>query len=137
MKVRYQNYTDMVKTINYLDLIPAFVKCNDIKFIIIKNVKLFNEKGQIDVGCCLCGDFADNSNYSDGLIKDFIITTNNPYEKLIRINNDVRRLTFYFKDYKGEYIKEDSGYYYLIELELCYDDEATKKVININEEKNE
>ena len=104
----YLTATGELKMVNTLELISDFVNNNKDKYIIIKNVKLFNENGQIDVGCYLCGDFADTNNYSTGLMNDFIATTNNKFEKIIQINNNCRRISFYFKDYKGNYLKNAS-----------------------------
>lgn len=132
MPVMYLTSTDQVKTVNTLELHANFVKSDEYKYIIIKNVKLFNSNGQVDVGGYLCGDFADNNNFSTGLMNDFIMSSNNQYEKIITIDNNCRRISFYFKDYKGNHIKEDSGYYYLLELALVYDE--TKEISSLKED---
>ena len=122
MPVIYLTATGCVQTVNSVELLDEFVKAPENKTIIITNLKLFNSNGQVDVGAYLCGNFADSINYSTGLMNDFVMATNNTHKKQISIDNNCRRLSFYFRDYKGNYIKDDCEYYYLLELMLVYNE---------------
>ena len=94
---------------------------NENKYISILKVRLINSNGQMDIGCCLCGNFADESSYSYGLMDDFIMCSNEFNEKSIHIHNEnIRSLKFWFKDYKGVLIQDSDNYYYTLELKLIY-----------------
>ena len=122
MPKRYINMTGRVNNINTVRLPNDFTQStNNEKCIIIKKVRLINNFGQLDIGCSLCGDFADESQYSYGLIDDFIICSNEINEKIIHIHNtNLRELNFYFKDYKGFPIDYNDECYYTLELRLEY-----------------
>ena len=119
---KYLIVTNKIKTTNIVELDEDFVKCRCNKYIKIESIKVFNDNGQIDIGCCLCGTFADDSIKSSGLINDFIASTYNPEPKIIAIHNNDKRLMFYFRDYKGELLDEKLNYYYTIELLLLSSD---------------
>ena len=114
--------TGRVANTNSLRLTNDFTQStNKNKYIVIKKVRLINNYGQLDIGCSLCGDFADESQYSYGLIDDFIMCSNEINEKIIHIhNNNLCELKFYFNDYKGVPIGTDDEYYYTLELRLEY-----------------
>ena len=76
MPIKYINYSDHGKNEYTLHLPNDFTSSPNEKFLVIKNVRLSNNNGQLDVGCCLCGNFADESSYSYGLMDDFIICSN-------------------------------------------------------------
>ena len=135
MPQKYLTVSNTIKAINKIDLLDEFVKAEGEKYIVIKNVKVFNNNGQIDVGMFLCGTFADESVKSYGLMDDFIASTGDSNDKIIRISNNDSRITFYFKDYKGATIEEKSDYYYLIELLLVWDEDKVIKVIEHMNEK--
>ena len=74
MPRRYINITEKVTEKLNMKLNSDFVISTDPnKTIVVRKVRLINPYGQLDVGCCLCGDFADESSYSIGLMDDFII----------------------------------------------------------------
>ena len=121
MPIRYINISNRVSENNIIELLNDFTQSSNDKYISILKVRLINNNGQLDIGCALCGDFADESSYSYGLIDDFIICTNEINEKEIHIHSlDIRRLNFNFKDYKGEKITYEDDYYYTLELKLIY-----------------
>ena len=92
-----------------------------INILLSRKVRLINNNGQLDVGCCLCGDFADESSYSYGLMDDFIICSNEINEKEIHIHdNNMRFIKFYFRDYKGIKITAADDYYFSLEIKLIY-----------------
>ena len=76
MPVRYISISDRVSEDNDFNLINDFVQSTNDKYIVIRKVRLINDNGQLDVGCCLCGNFADDSSYSYGLFDDYIMCTN-------------------------------------------------------------
>ncbi len=122
MPIKYINMTDKVYDINIVHLPNDFTISNEKeKYISVLKVRLINNSGQLDVGCCLCGNFADESSYSYGLMDDFIMCSNEFNEKMIHIhNNNIRTLKFCFKDYKGNLITSSDNYYYTLELKLIY-----------------
>ena len=122
MPRKYINVTAKVNDKNTLNLNLDFVQStNPDKTIIVRKVRLINSYGQLDVGCCLCGDFADDSSYSVGLMDDFIICTNEINEKSIHIHSvNCRHLHFWFRDYKGNLLTSDDDYYFTLELEIIY-----------------
>ena len=122
MPRKYINITSKVIEFNTLNINLDFAQStNPDKMIIVRKVRLINSYGQLDIGCCLCGDFADQSTYSMGLMDDFIMCSNEINEKMIHIhNNNLRELKFYFKDYKGYLVDYDDEYYYTLELRLEY-----------------
>ena len=121
VNVRYINVSHHVYESNYVLLPNDFTQSTDEKYIVIKKVRLINSDGQLDVGCALCGNFADESSSSWGIIDDFIMCTNEINEKEIHIHNtNLRQLDFWFKDYKGNRITTEDDYYFTIELKLIY-----------------
>ena len=121
MPYRYLSITDKVYEENILTLKNDFTQSTNDKYIVIRKVRLINADGQLDMGCCLCGSFADESNYSYGLIQDFIMCSNEMNEKEIHIHtNNLKRIDFWFCDYKGVRITEADNYYYTLELKLIY-----------------
>ena len=122
MVVKYINVTHrIVDTGNYILLPNDFTCSTNEKYIVIRKVRLINADGQIDLGSCLCGNFADESSYSWGIIEDFIMCTNEYTDKEIHIHDpNLRRLDFWFRDYKGIKITEADGYYFTIEIKLIY-----------------
>ena len=121
MPIRYINISNRVDENNVVDLPNDFTQSTNDKYITILKVRLINNDGQLDIGCALCGDFADESSYSYGLIDDFIICSNEINEKEIHIHSiNLRRLNFNFKDYKGVKITYNDNYYYALELKLIY-----------------
>ena len=121
MPIKYINISNRVNDKNTIDLPNDFTCSNGEKHISVLKVRLINNFGQLDVGSVLCGDFADDSSYSFGLFDDFIICSNEINEKIIHVHNtNLRRLNFYFKDYKGEKITYNDEYYYTLELKLSY-----------------
>ena len=121
MPVRYLNFSDRVRDSHTIELPNDFTQSTNDKYITILKVRLINNDGQLDIGCALCGDFADESSYSYGLIDDFIICSNEINEKEIHIHSiNIRRLNFNFKDYKGQKITYADDYYYTLELKLIY-----------------
>ena len=121
MPVKYINYSDHGKDEYKLHLPNDFTSSHNDKYIVIKKVRLINSNGQLDVGCCLCGDFADESSYSYGLMDDFIICSNEINEKEIHIHdNNMRFIKFYFRDYKGIKITAADDYYFSLEIKLIY-----------------
>ena len=121
MPIKYINMTDKVYDNNTVHLPNDFTMSNNDKYISVLKVRLINSNGQLDIGCCLCGDFADESSYSYGLMDDFIMCSNEFNEKIIHIHNtNLRTLKFWFKDYKGNQILESDNYYYTLELKLVY-----------------
>ena len=121
MPVRYINVSQQVYNSNCVLLPNDFTQSTRDKYIVIKKVRLINSDGQLDYGSALCGNFADESSYSYGIIEDFIMCTNEINEKEIHIHNTIlRQLNFNFKDYKGVPITEEDGYYFTIELKLIY-----------------
>ena len=122
MPRKYVNITDKVLENNLLLLKNDFVQStNPDKHIIVRKVRLINSNGQLDVGCCLCGDFAEDSSYSYGLIDDFIICSNEINEKDIHVHNlNNNKLYYWFCDYKGNRLTSDDDYYFTLELELIY-----------------
>ena len=135
MPLKYLAVINTIKSVNKLELIDEFVKAEGEKYIVIKDVKVFNNTGQIDVGMFLCGTFGDDSIKSCGLIDDFIASTSITRDKYIHVNNNDSRITFYFKDYKGTTIEEKSDYYYLIDLLLIWGekDNVIKALEQLNE----
>ena len=121
MPIKYINMTDKVYDNNTVHLPNDFTMSNNDKYISVLKVRLINSNGQLDIGCCLCGNFADESSYSYGLMDDFIMCSNEFNEKIIHIHNrNLRTLKFWFKDYKGNQILESDNYYYTLELKLIY-----------------
>ena len=122
MPRRYVNITEKVDEKIGMTLDVDFVISTDPnKTIIIRKVRLINPYGQLDVGCCLCGDFADESSYSVGLMDDFIMCTNELNQKEIHIhNNNCNHISFWFRDYKGELLTSDDNYYFTLEIELIF-----------------
>ena len=119
--VRYINVSHHVYDSNYVLLPNDFTCSTNEKYIVIKKVRLINADGQLHYGSALCGNFADESSYSWGIIDDFIMCTNEINEKEIHIHNtNLRQLNFNFKDYKGVPITTEDGYYFTIELKLIY-----------------
>ena len=70
MPVKYISISDKVSEDNEIKLINDFVQSTNDKYIVIKKVRLINNNGQLDIGCCLCGNFAEDSSYSYGLFDD-------------------------------------------------------------------
>ncbi len=132
MPQKYLTVINTIKPVNSIDLIDEFAKAEGEKYIVIKNIQVFNNNGQLDVGMMLCCTFADESIQSCGVMDDFIASTNHLIDKAICIKNTNKRLTFYFKDYKGNMIEEKEGYYYLIEMSLTW---SENKNINISIDK--
>lgn len=122
MPRKYVNISDKVLENNLLLLKNDFVQStNPDKHIIVRKVRLINSNGQLDVGCCLCGDFAEDSSYSYGLIDDFIICSNEINEKDIHVHNlNNNKLYYWFCDYKGNRLTSVDDYYFTLELELIY-----------------
>ena len=122
MPTKYINMTGRVENINSVRLPNDFTQSTiKDKYIVVKKVRLINNYGQLDIGCSLCGDFVDESQYSYGLIDDFIMCSNEINEKIIHIHNtNLCELNFCFKDYKGVPIEYDDEYYYTLELRLEY-----------------
>ena len=122
MPRRYVSISDKINEITVLYLKNDFVQSsNPDKQLIVRKVRLINPYGQLDVGCCLCGDFADDSSYSYGLIDNFIMCTNELNQKEIHIHNlNNNILNFWFCDYKGNRLTSADDYYFTIELELIY-----------------
>ena len=121
MVIKYLNISDHGKDKYTLNLPNDFTMSNNDKYIIIRKVRVFNNNGQLDVGCSLCGDFADESQYNYGIIDDFILCSNEFNEKEIHIHNtNLRKLEFYFRDYKGVLIQASDDYYFTLELKLIY-----------------
>ena len=122
MPIKYINISNRVNDNNIIELPNDFTQSTNLKYISVLKVRLINNYGQLDVGSALCGNFADESSYSFGLFDDFIICSNEINVKEIHIHNtNLRRLNFYFKDYKGEKITyNDNYYYYTLELRLSY-----------------
>ena len=121
MSVKYISISDRVKADNEFKLINDFVQSTNDKYIVIRKVRLINNNGQLDIGCCLCGNLADDSSYSYGLFDDYIMCTNEINEKEIKIyNNNYKYIHFFFRDYTGTRITYDDGYYYTLELKLIY-----------------
>ena len=122
MSIRYINVTNRVSNVNQIDLPNDFIMSQvEGKCISVIKVRLINVDGQLDVGCCLCGNFVDDSSYSYGLVEDFIMCTNEYNEKMIHVNdNNLKHLKFYFTDYKGVKITYSDNYYYTLELKLIY-----------------
>jgi len=122
MAIRYINVTNKVDDINQVDLPNDFIMSqSEQKCISVLKVRLINSDGQLDVGCCLCGNFVDDSSYSYGIVEDFIMCTNEYNEKMIHVNaNNLKHLKFYFTDYKGLKITTSDNYYYTLELKLIY-----------------
>ena len=91
------------------------------KCISVLKVRLINDNGQLDVGCCLCGNFVDDSSYSYGLVDDFIMCTNEFNEKDIYVHdNNLKHLKFFFTYYKGVRLTDADNYYYTLEFKLVY-----------------
>ena len=122
MPRRYINITEKVSEKLNIKLISDFIQSTDPnKMIVVRKVRLINPYGQLDVGCCLCGDFADESSYSIGLMDDFIMCTNELNQKEIHIhNNNCNHISFWFRDYKGELLTSDDNYYFTLEIELIF-----------------
>ena len=122
MPRRYINITEKVTEKLNMKLNSDFIQSRDPnKIIVVRKVRLINPYGQLDVGCCLCGDFADESSYSVGLMDDFIMCTNELNQKEIHIhNNNCNHISFWFRDYKGELLKSDDNYYFTLEIELIF-----------------
>ena len=123
MPRKYVNISDKVLENNLLLLKNDFVQStNPDKHIIVRKVRLINSNGQLDVGCCLCGDFADDSSYSYGIIDNFVICSNELNEKDIHVHNlnNNNKLYFWFCDYKGNRLTSVDDYYFTLELELIY-----------------
>ena len=122
MPRKYINITEKVHDKNLLLLKNDFVQSsNPDKQLIVRKVRLINPYGQLDVGCCLCGDFADESSYSIGLMDDFIMCTNELNQKEIHIHNkNCNHISFWFRDYMGELLTEDDNYYFTLEIELIF-----------------
>jgi len=122
MNVKYISISDRVQDMNELKLINDFVQSlSDARYIIIRKVRLINNDGQLDVGCCLCGNFGDDSSYSYGIMDDYIMCTNEFNEKEIRVcDRNLKYLKFFFRDYKGDKITYNDNYYYTLDLKLIY-----------------
>ena len=121
MSVKYISISDRVKEDNSFKLLNDFVQSTNEKYIIIRKVRLINNNGQLDVGCCLCGNFADDSSYSYGLFDDYIMCTNEMNEKEVNIKDRaLKYIHFFFRDYTGNKITYNDGYYYTLELKLIY-----------------
>ena len=122
MPRRYINITEKVTEKLNMKLNSDFIQSTDPnKTIVVRKVRLINPYGQLDVGCCLCGDFADESSYSVGLMDDFIMCTNELNQKEIHIhNNNCNHISFWFRDYKGELLTSDDNYYFTLEIELIF-----------------
>ena len=122
MPRRYINISEKVSEKLNMKLNSDFIQSTDPnKTIVIRKVRLINPYGQLDVGCCLCGDFADESSYSIGLMDDFIMCTNELNQKEIHIHNtNCNHISFWFRDYKGELLKSDDNYYFTLEIELIF-----------------
>ena len=121
MVTKYINVSHHVYDSNYVLLPNDFTCSTNDKYIVIKKVRLINNNGQLDVGCALCGNFADESSYSWGIIDDFIMCTNEINEKEIHIHdNNLRQLNFWFRDYKGNKITTEDDYYFTIEIKIIY-----------------
>lgn len=122
MPRKYVNVVEKVDERNEINLNLDFTQSTmPDKSIIVRKVRLINNNGQLDIGCCLCGDFAGDSSYSYGLVDDFIMCTNEINEKIIHIHEiNCRKLTFWFCDYKGNLITAEDDYYFALELELIY-----------------
>ena len=122
MTVKYISISDRVQNMNEIKLINDFVQStSEERYIIIRKVRLINDNGQLDVGCCLCGDFGDDSSYSYGIMDDYIMCTNEFNEKEIKVNDrNLKYLKFFFRDYKGDKITYDNNYYYTLDLKLIY-----------------
>ena len=103
MPRRYINISDKVLENNLLLLNLEFVQSTEPnKTIVVRKVRLINPNGQLDIGCCLCGDFADNSSYSYGLVDNFIMCSNEINDKDIHVHNlNNNKINFWFCDYKG------------------------------------
>ena len=122
MPRRYVNMSGKVSENMWIQFDLDFAISTDPnKTIVIRKVRLINPYGQLDIGCCLCGDFADDSSYSLGLMDDFIMCTNEINEKVIHVHNlNNNMLYFYFRDYKGNLLTAADDYYFTLELELLY-----------------
>ena len=122
MPRRYINISEKVSEKLNMKLNSDFIQSTDPnKMIIVRKVRLINPYGQLDVGCCLCGDFADESSYSIGLMDDFIMCTNELNQKEIHIHNtNCNHISFWFRDYKGELLTSDDNYYFTLEIELIF-----------------
>ena len=74
MPTKYINMTGRVENINSVRLPNDFTQSTiKDKYIVVKRVRLINNYSQLDIGCSLCEDFADEFQYSYGLIDDFIM----------------------------------------------------------------
>ena len=122
MPRRYVNMSGKVSENMWIQFDLDFAISTDPnKTIVIRKVRLINPYGQLDIGCCLCGDFADDSSYSLGLMDDFIMCTNELNQKEIHIHNtNKRRINYCFRDYKGNLLTADDDYYYTLELKIIY-----------------
>ena len=122
MPRRYINISDKVLENNLLLLNLEFVQSTEPnKTIVVRKVRLINPNGQLDIGCCLCGDFADNSSYSYGLVDNFIMCSNEINDKDIHVHNlNNNKINFWFCDYKGNRLTDADDYYFTLELELIY-----------------
>ena len=122
MPRRYVNMSGKVSENMWIQFDLDFAISTDPnKTIVIRKVRLINPYGQLDIGCCLCGDFADDSSYSLGLMDDFIMCTNELNQKEIHIHTiNNRKINYWFRDYKGNLLTADDDYYYTLELELIY-----------------
>ena len=76
MPISYINMTGRVNEVNVVKLPNDFTQSTKDKYIVIKKVRLINNYGQLVILCSLCEDFADESQYSYGLIDDFIMCSN-------------------------------------------------------------
>ena len=122
MPRRYVNMSGKVSENMWIQFDLDFAISTDPnKTIVIRKVRLINPYGQLDIGCCLCGDFADDSSYSLGLMDDFIMCTNELNQKEIHIHNtNCNHISFWFRDYKGELLTSDDNYYFTLEIELIF-----------------
>ncbi len=121
MPRKYININEKVLENNLLLLKNDFVQAKE-KYLIIRKVRLINNDGQLDVGCCLCTNLSDESSYSYGIIDNFVMCTNEFNEKRIHVNNlSNNRLYFWFCDYKGYRLTSADNYYFTLELELEYE----------------
>ena len=122
MPRKYINITEKAHDKNLLLLKNDFVQSsNPDKQLIVRKVRSINPYGQLDVGCCLCGNFSDQSSYSIGLIDNFIMCTNELNQKEIHIHNtNCNHINFYFRDYKGNLLTAADDYYFTLELEFLY-----------------